>query len=126
MSGVQSGCFCLISSESPAMCGDDIDVPLSRSHMRPEWLVGATAARTSTPGAEMSGLSWSPVARLGPREEKPAMLGALDGGVAAPSVNFAVADPVATYARIVSPIVLFTCTAGATWMSATSPAPGWT
>src|SRR3954468_3034987 len=124
MSAVQSGCFCLISSERPAIWGEDMDVPLSRSQRRPPWFVGATAARTSTPGAAMSGLSRSPVARLGPREEKPAMLGASTGVTGPPSLNFAVglAVPV-TYALIASPVALSTCVAGATWTSATWPAP---
>src|SRR4051794_16034808 len=114
MSGVQSGCFCLISRDSPAMCGEDIDVPLSRSHRRPPWPAGETAARTSTPGAAMSGFSWSPVARLGPRDEKPAMLGAEVGVTGAPSVNFAVGFAVPlTYALIASPVALSTCVAGA-------------
>src|SRR5436190_14146817 len=127
MSGDQSGCACLIRSDRPAMCGDDIDVPLSKSQFRPLWFGGATAARTSTPGAEMSGFSWSPVARLGPRDEKPAICGALGSNVAVPSVNDAVGFAVPeAYALIASPAVLLTWTAGATWMSPTSPAPATT
>ena len=58
--GDQSGWSCLNSAAMPAMCGADIDVPLNRSNSRPRCPGGATAARTSTPGAPMSGFSRSP------------------------------------------------------------------
>src|SRR4029078_2550089 len=69
--GDQVGCSALTSAAIPAMCGAAIEVPLMKSYVR-SWLdAGATAARTSTPGAEMSGLTTSPSPRVdGPREEK--------------------------------------------------------
>ncbi len=72
--GVQSGWSALISAAEPAMCGLDIDVPLSSPYSGDA--VGSvvwTGARTSTPGAEMSGLSTPGTEGFGPRELNPAI-----------------------------------------------------
>src|SRR5512139_2168985 len=74
--GDQVGYFCFKSAARPAMCGLDMEVPLRKSKLRPASL-GDMAARTSTPGAMMSGLSRSPPpASAGPREENEATSGA--------------------------------------------------
>ncbi len=58
------------------MCGDAIEVPESRSHIRPASVTGEIPARTSTPGAAMSGLRMSPpVVVDGPRDENSATSG---------------------------------------------------
>src|SRR5687767_5114008 len=94
--GDQSGCACVSSAPRPATCGLDIEVPLSRSNERP--LSGETAARTSTPGAETSGLSRSPPApRRGPRDENAAIFGAGAAPETAPIVAVAPAPAEVTY-----------------------------
>ena len=76
------------------MCGADIDVPLRRFVVKPP-LAGDTAARTSCPGAVMSGFSWSIEARLGPRDENAAMSGAGTLVLTTPCAIVAVAPAVA-------------------------------
>src|SRR5262245_15396385 len=74
--GDQDGCSAFSSAPMPAMCGDDIDVPDMKSHDRPWFDGGATAATTSLPGAAMSGLRMSPpVVVDGPRDEKSVISG---------------------------------------------------
>ena len=72
--GVQSGCAALISADTPAACGLDIEVPaiaMKNSPGGPEATaphgVGVVPARICSPGAVTSGLMKSPT---GPREEK--------------------------------------------------------
>src|SRR2546421_6109272 len=75
--GDQVGCLLLMSAATPEMCGVAMEVPDSTSNAWPLWPGGATAARTSTPGALMSGLSRSPpLLRDGPADEKSAITGA--------------------------------------------------
>src|SRR5918994_5091422 len=85
--GDHAGRSSFMNAPIPAMCGLDIDVPWRLSKLRPLFPAGDTAARMSTPGAEMSGFRMSPfVARLGPRDEKAAISGA---GTVRSAVNLA-------------------------------------
>src|SRR5438045_7532243 len=101
----------------PAMCGLDIDVPCSDVAAVSGVTVPATmasctacdaelsatkAAMTSTPGAEMSGLRMLALARLGPRDEKSAITGAMTPGTCVAALNDAVAPAVAAYASTVA------------------------
>ena len=86
--GSQLGCRALISAPMPAMCGEAIDVPEMKSKLRPKWNGGATAARTSTPGAAMSGFRMSPpVVVEGPREEKSVISGTFGATASSPAVS---------------------------------------
>ena len=79
----------------PATCGEDMDVPLSRSKSRPA-IAGETAAKISCPGAIKSGLSKSPPPAVsGPREEKEAVNGAGSVKVRTAALMVAVAPGVA-------------------------------
>src|SRR5438128_12501994 len=77
MSGVQSGCACLINATEPEVCGVAMLVPLMVAYIGPEFASAQTrlavgaAARTFTPGAEMSGLI-CPKPCTGPLELKSA------------------------------------------------------
>src|SRR3954454_9438096 len=125
--GDQSGCTPSMNAASPAMCGLAIEVPEYRSKSRPLFDGGATAARTLTPGAEMSGLMTSEsLATAGPREENPAICGSGvgEGHVVSPSWMAAVAPVVAAYAMILSPESLSTCTVGKEWKSGSSRVAG--
>ncbi len=74
--GDQRGYRSLNRAAMPAMCGDDIEVPLSRLKLKPP-SAGEYAARMSWPGAMMSGFSRSPPpASSGPRDENDAVYGA--------------------------------------------------
>ena len=112
-----------MSAPTPAMCGLDIDVPWMLSKSRPLKPAGETAARMSTPGAEMSGLRMSLlVAGLGPREENPAISGA---GTDRSVVKFAIdavapASTSALRASNAATVVNGMCTAGTEWMIANS------
>src|SRR6478672_13954714 len=64
-SGVQSGCTCLTSAAIPAVCGLDMEVPLSTKKPVP---VPAPADAMVSPGAVTSGLT-TPVDPCTPREE---------------------------------------------------------
>src|SRR5688500_6820790 len=103
IAGDQSPCACVSNAPRPATCGLDIEVPLSRSNSRP--LSGETAARTSTPGAETSGLSRLPAApSSGPRDENAAILGAEPDAVeTAPTVAVAPVPAEVTYALTAAP-----------------------
>jgi hypothetical protein len=74
--GVQSGCAAITSADTPAACGDDIEVPAIAWNSSPCGPVarsvdaGVWPARICTPGAVMSGFTNSPI---GPRELKPAI-----------------------------------------------------
>src|SRR3954451_20601950 len=80
------------SAETPAECGDDIDVPAIAWYSSPAGPlagsigVGVLPARICTPGAVMSGLRKSPI---GPRELNDAMTSPLSL-VAWPSAHVAV------------------------------------
>ena len=84
----------MTSAETPAACGDDIEVPaiaMKRSPGGPLGIApghgcGLLPARISIPGAVTSGLIQSP---NGPREEKVVMMSGVCS-VAAPVVNVAV------------------------------------
>src|SRR6478735_11496316 len=81
LAGVHLGCLPSTSAPKPAMCGAAMEVPDMNPNWAPWLPMVETPARTLTPGAEMSGLSRSPPeARVGPRDEKPAIWGAAAGG----------------------------------------------
>ena len=66
--GDHAGCAFFTNRPAPAVCGEDIDVPL----LSPiELAAPARVARMPTPGAVMSGLTKSNAA--GPRELNPAI-----------------------------------------------------
>ena len=71
--GVQSGCSAATSASAPATWGLAIEVPEMKPHLTS--LSMPSAARMSTPGAEMLGLI-SSTALFGPRLENPAMMSA--------------------------------------------------
>src|SRR5215217_7201614 len=83
-----------------------------------------TPARTLTPGAAMSGFSRSPPdARVGPRDEKPAIWGAGAGGrpVRSPLTRLTVSAGLASSLDFSSRLLgALTCTVGSTWLSASS------
>jgi hypothetical protein len=75
-SGDQSGWAWVSSAARPAICGDDIDVPLmdwNSSPGAPRNGVGDAPARMLTPGAVMSGFRMAASAPFGPRDENSAM-----------------------------------------------------
>ena len=71
--GDQSGRACFNSAPAPATCGLDIDVPEMNPWTSASYEPDPSAARTSTPGAVIDGTITS-IARLGPRDEKLAMM----------------------------------------------------
>src|SRR5690606_25046022 len=74
--GVHDGCAAFTSADTPAACGDDIEVPAIAMYSSPggplatSTGVGVVPAMTCTPGAVMSGFRKSPT---GPRELNAAM-----------------------------------------------------
>ena len=91
------------------------------AELLPPLFGGATAAMTSTPGAMMSGLSRSPPpARAGPRDEKPATIGALIGTWQHVGDGRRRAGAVSAYALIGAPATLSTWIVGTEWKSALS------
>ena len=96
----------------PARCGLDIEVPDRKLYL-PK-LNGEYAAKTSTPGPMMSGLSRSVDARSGPREEKDATNGAGAPVEPTPAVSDAVdaAPFAAMYAFTNAASVWLMCTVG--------------
>ncbi|MCY1228492.1 hypothetical protein D9M72_408130 [compost metagenome] len=74
------------NAPNPAICGAAMDVPDRNPKFWPLDPAGETAASTPTPGAAMSGFRRSPLAaRVGPREENPAICGT--GGGSRPVVS---------------------------------------
>src|SRR3954447_5456528 len=92
--GVQSGCAALTSAETPAECGEDIEVPAIAMNRLPAGPLSAVVwsgwavvpASTWTPGAVTSGLIQSP---SGPRDEKDAITSAC-AGEAVPCAHVAI------------------------------------
>src|SRR5438046_1893537 len=70
---------------------------------------------TSTPGAEMSGFRMLLSARLGPRDEKSAITGAMTPGTWAAGLNDAVAPAVPAYASTAAESAAARCTVGTTY-----------
>src|SRR5436190_22987587 len=92
--GDQPGLRLISSAASPAMCGAANEVPLWKPNRSPS-RAGELAISTLTPGAPRSGLTRSsPLARVGPREEERATVGAVTVGASTPAVITAVAVPV--------------------------------
>src|SRR3954470_21978410 len=87
--GVQVGCAALISADTPAACGLDIEVPAIAWYRLPAGPLtlpvgcGVMPASTCTPGAVTFGLRKS---AEGPRDEKAAIMSG-NVGVAMPCVN---------------------------------------
>ena len=77
--GDQAGCALFNNAAMPLMCGAAMDVPESVTKLGPILGVGpgeiGHAARIFTPGAMMSGLRMLGSAKLGPLEEKEAIMG---------------------------------------------------
>src|SRR4051794_449341 len=117
--GLQSGCRCLSSAASPATCGLDIDVPLSKLKESPLAPGGATEARMSWPGAIRSGFRRSPPpARKGPRDENAAVCGDGTLNTSVALAIDAVAPAVAAYALMAARSVSARWTVGTKWKSA--------
>src|SRR6478609_1521253 len=124
MAGDHFGCLPSTRAPKPAMCGAAMDVPDMNPNWSPWLPIVETPARTFTPGAEISGLSRSPPdARVGPRDEKPAIWGAGAGGspVRSPLTRLTVSAGFACSLDFSSRLLgALTWTVGTTWLSASS------